>query len=52
MTVIRFWLFEPRCGTHDIGGWYIETYGRDKKEQTVPSRRYWDAFEADKQLEK
>ncbi|GAV58739.1 DnaJ domain-containing protein [Cephalotus follicularis] len=47
----RFWLFEPRCGMHDIGGWYVETYGRDKKGRTVPSQRYWDGFDASEQFE-
>lgn len=42
----KFWLFEPRCSLHDIGGWYIETFGRDKKGQTVPSQRYWDGVDA------
>lgn len=35
----KFWLFEPRCDMHDIGGWYVETFGRDKKGRTVPSHR-------------
>ncbi|XP_052195005.1 uncharacterized protein LOC127803042 [Diospyros lotus] len=48
----KFWLFEPRCGTHDIGGWYIETFARDRKGRNVPSRRYWDGFDADEQFEK
>uniref|UniRef100_A0A7N0T5F0 J domain-containing protein n=1 Tax=Kalanchoe fedtschenkoi TaxID=63787 RepID=A0A7N0T5F0_KALFE len=48
----RFWLFEPRCDMHDIGGWYIETYGRDKKGRTVPSRRYWDVFDSSEGSEK
>ncbi|MBA0760925.1 hypothetical protein Gotri_023637 [Gossypium trilobum] len=47
----KFWLFEPRCGMHDIGGWYIETFGRDKKGRTVPSQRYWDGFDTTKQFE-
>ncbi|KAM7516469.1 hypothetical protein LguiA_006052 [Lonicera macranthoides] len=47
----KFWLFEPRCGMHDIGGWYVETYGRDKKGRNVPSQRYWDGFD-DEQFEK
>ncbi|XP_020273768.1 uncharacterized protein LOC109848596 isoform X4 [Asparagus officinalis] len=38
----RFWLFEPRSSIHDIGGWYVETFGRDKKGRTVPSQRQWD----------
>ncbi|MQM12762.1 hypothetical protein Taro_045681 [Colocasia esculenta] len=38
----RFWLFEPRSCMHDIGGWYIETFGRDKKGRTTPSQRQWD----------
>ncbi|KAG8650842.1 hypothetical protein MANES_07G077122v8 [Manihot esculenta] len=41
---LRFWLFEPRCDMHDIGGWYIETFGRDKKGRTVLSQRYWDGL--------
>ncbi|KAL9689937.1 hypothetical protein QQ045_010328 [Rhodiola kirilowii] len=48
----RFWLFEPRCDMHDIGGWYIETYGRDKKGRTVPSRRYWDVFDSNGESDK
>ncbi|MCO5609577.1 hypothetical protein L7F22_063807, partial [Adiantum nelumboides] len=24
----KYWLFEPRCEKHDIGGWYIETLSR------------------------
>lgn len=48
----RFWLFEPRCGMHDIGGWYIETFGRDRKGRTVLSQRYWDGFDASEQLDK
>lgn len=41
----KYWLFEPRCGLHDIGGWYVETYGRDNKGKTVPSQRYWDGID-------
>ncbi|KAL9273413.1 hypothetical protein AKJ16_DCAP06833 [Drosera capensis] len=48
----RYWLFEPRCSMHDIGGWYVETYGRDKKARTVPSARYWDGADADPPSEK
>jgi hypothetical protein len=40
----RYWLFEPRCYMHDTGGWYIETFGRDKKGRTIPSPRQWDGF--------
>jgi len=40
----RYWHFEPRCYMHDTGGWYIETYGRDKKGKTIPSQRHWDGF--------
>lgn len=29
---------------HDIGGWYVETFGRDKKGKTVLSPRHWDSF--------
>ncbi|KAK1275728.1 hypothetical protein QJS04_geneDACA001632 [Acorus gramineus] len=48
----KFWLFEPRCGMHDIGGWYVETFGRDTKGRTVPSQRRWDGFYAVEQTEK
>ncbi|KAJ0041394.1 hypothetical protein Pint_27939 [Pistacia integerrima] len=48
----KFWLFEPRCGMHDIGGWYIETFGRDKRGHTVLSQRYWDGFDASEQFDK
>lgn len=40
----KYWLFEPRCSLHDIGGWYIETFGRDKKGKTILSRRQWDGM--------
>lgn len=43
--MIRYWLFEPRSGFHDIGGWYIETYGKDNKGKNVPSQRYWDGID-------
>ncbi|KAK4347889.1 hypothetical protein RND71_034228 [Anisodus tanguticus] len=49
---LRFWLFEPRCRMHDIGGWYVETFGRDKKGRNVPSQRYWDGIEANDLFEK
>ncbi|XP_059594654.1 uncharacterized protein LOC100261169 isoform X2 [Vitis vinifera] len=48
----KYWLFEPRCGMHDIGGWYVETFGKDKKGWTIPSQRYWDGFDAHEQYEK
>ncbi|KAI4387227.1 hypothetical protein MLD38_005072 [Melastoma candidum] len=48
----KFWLFEPRCGMHDIGGWYIETFGRDSKNKTVLSRRFWDGFSLEEQVER
>ncbi|GMH06375.1 hypothetical protein Nepgr_008215 [Nepenthes gracilis] len=48
----KYWLFEPRCSMHDIGGWYVETFGRDNKSQTVQSRRYWDRTDGDPQFEK
>ncbi|XP_043709865.1 uncharacterized protein LOC122658810 [Telopea speciosissima] len=48
----KFWLFEPRCSMHDIGGWYVETFGRDKRGRTVPSQRYWDRYDAAEQPEK
>ncbi|KAK1439026.1 hypothetical protein QVD17_04841 [Tagetes erecta] len=41
----KYWLFEPRCGLHDIGGWYVETYGKDDKGKTVLSQRYWDGID-------
>ncbi|KAH9619990.1 hypothetical protein KSS87_005337 [Heliosperma pusillum] len=48
----KYWLFEPRCSTHDIGGWYVETYGRDNKRKTVPSQRNWDGFNCHQQFKK
>ncbi|CAH8317515.1 unnamed protein product [Eruca vesicaria subsp. sativa] len=47
----KFWLFEPRCGLHDVGGWYIETYGKDKKNRTVLAQRFWDGLEVDDTLD-
>lgn len=41
----KYWLFEPRSGSHDIGGWYVETYGKDNKGKTVLSQRYWDGID-------
>lgn len=38
----KFWLFEPRSSMHDVGGWYVETFGQNKKGWTVLSRRHWD----------
>jgi hypothetical protein len=29
---------------HDIGGWYVETFGRDERGRTVLSPRHWDSF--------
>ncbi|WJX55289.1 hypothetical protein P8452_41077 [Trifolium repens] len=48
----KFWLFEPRCGFHDIGGWYVETYGKDKKGRTMPSQRFWDGLDYSQQTER
>ncbi|CAN1815144.1 DnaJ homolog subfamily C member 16 [Linum perenne] len=48
----KFWLFEPRCGMHDIGGWYVETFGRDKKGLTVTSQRYWDGCDGSEPYDK
>ncbi|KAL8091499.1 hypothetical protein AgCh_033932 [Apium graveolens] len=48
----RFWLFEPRCGLHDIGGWNVETFGRDKKGRNVLSQRYWDGLDTGEQFDK
>ncbi|KAG2319127.1 hypothetical protein Bca4012_054617 [Brassica carinata] len=47
----KFWLFEPRCGLHDVGGWYVETYGKDKKGRTVHAQRFWDGLEVDATLD-
>ncbi|KAL6530083.1 hypothetical protein OROMI_028728 [Orobanche minor] len=44
---LRFWLFEPRSGMHDIGGWYVETFGRDNKGKTIPTQRFWDGLDKD-----
>ncbi|XP_057833813.1 uncharacterized protein LOC131044500 isoform X2 [Cryptomeria japonica] len=40
----KFWIFEPRCEKHDIGGWYVETFGRDKKGKTIPFGRHWQSL--------
>uniref|UniRef100_A0A7N2R6S0 Uncharacterized protein n=2 Tax=Quercus lobata TaxID=97700 RepID=A0A7N2R6S0_QUELO len=48
----KFWLFEPRSAMHDIGGWYVETFGRDKKGHTVLSQRHWDGFDAGEEFDK
>ncbi|KAG9160331.1 hypothetical protein Leryth_022654 [Lithospermum erythrorhizon] len=40
----KYWLFEPRCGMHDVGGWYVETFGKDKKGRTVKAQRFWDGL--------
>jgi hypothetical protein len=29
---------------HDIGGWYVETFGRNERGRTVLSPRHWDSF--------
>ncbi|KAG6398208.1 hypothetical protein SASPL_139663 [Salvia splendens] len=47
----NYWLFEPRSAMHDIGGWYIETFGRDRKGKTVPDGRYWDGSDRNPQCE-
>ncbi|KAI3451953.1 hypothetical protein Pfo_008618 [Paulownia fortunei] len=47
----KFWLFEPRSGMHDIGGWYVETFGRDNKGKSVPSQRYWDGLDTNAHFE-
>ncbi|CAI9111313.1 OLC1v1011511C2 [Oldenlandia corymbosa var. corymbosa] len=48
----KFWIFEPRCCMHDIGGWYVETFGRDKKARNVPSQRYWNGSDTNQFFEK
>ncbi|KAI4327381.1 hypothetical protein L6164_019850 [Bauhinia variegata] len=48
----KFWLFEPRCAFHDIGGWYVETYGKDKKGRTITSQRFWDGFDDSEQSDR
>ncbi|KAH9297688.1 hypothetical protein KI387_029370, partial [Taxus chinensis] len=40
----KFWIFEPRCENHDIGGWYVETFGRTKKGKTIPFGRHWQSL--------
>ncbi|CAJ1929383.1 unnamed protein product [Sphenostylis stenocarpa] len=47
----KFWLFEPRCGLHDIGGWYVETYGKDKNGRTKPSQRFWGGLDYNMQAD-
>ncbi|KAK6151252.1 hypothetical protein DH2020_016184 [Rehmannia glutinosa] len=47
----KFWLFEPRSAMHDIGGWYVETFGRDSKGKNVPAQRYWDGLDTNSHFE-
>ncbi|KAL9158256.1 hypothetical protein ABFS82_08G055900 [Erythranthe guttata] len=47
MPPSKYWLFEPRSAMHDIGGWYIETFGRDKKGKNISAQRYWDGIDTD-----
>ncbi|KAG8384302.1 hypothetical protein BUALT_Bualt04G0104200 [Buddleja alternifolia] len=47
----KFWLFEPRSAMHDIGGWYVETFGRDRKGKNVPAQRYWDSLDINEHLD-
>ncbi|KAL4644672.1 hypothetical protein ACB092_02G181200 [Castanea dentata] len=42
----------PSNAMHDIGGWYVETFGRDKRGHTVLSQRYWDGFDAGEEFDK
>lgn len=34
----KYWLFEPRCEKHNIGGWYIETLFRRGKRGSMERR--------------
>ncbi|XP_073118708.1 uncharacterized protein [Henckelia pumila] len=47
----KFWLFEPRSAMHDVGGWYVETFGRDKKGNNVLDQRCWDFIDTTEQFE-
>lgn len=38
----KFWLFEPRCATHNIGGWYIETLWRNASAHSATMHRQQD----------
>ncbi|KAL3681300.1 hypothetical protein R1sor_024256 [Riccia sorocarpa] len=45
----RYWIFEPRADTHNVGGWYIETFGhssrrRMNKRVSYESREYKHGF--------
>ncbi|KAJ7544239.1 hypothetical protein O6H91_09G070400 [Diphasiastrum complanatum] len=44
MPPSRFWLFEPRNASHNIGGWYIETFGRSKESEGRRSSRHSQSF--------
>ncbi|CAM6103525.1 unnamed protein product [Calypogeia fissa] len=36
----RYWIFEPRTDTHNVGGWYIETFDQSRRSSKRNSRRY------------
>lgn len=36
----RFWIFEPRTDTHNVGGWYIETFDQSRRSSRVSNGRH------------
>ncbi|KAL2620664.1 hypothetical protein R1flu_000869 [Riccia fluitans] len=41
----RYWIFEPRADTHNVGGWYIETFGHNKRSRSRMNNRGSDQHE-------
>ncbi|WVZ11940.1 hypothetical protein V8G54_016470 [Vigna mungo] len=35
-----------------LGGWYVETYGKDKHGRTKPSQRFWDGLDYNMQADR
>ena len=44
MIAVRYWLFAPRSATHNIGGWYIETWNNQVLHKKRHSVRTGDEY--------
>lgn len=40
----RYWLFAPRSATHNVGGWYIETWNSQVRHRKRHSVRTGDEY--------